>query len=133
MGGRLYIVGRGVTARFAVFTCVYNVFTMYLQYIPSRGRAGGWLEGEASSRPGLITLAGGKDMSDLELEKQSMQDEFEEREAGVADMMEFYEKVAPIYARAAAAIAESHPVYTSDSTDIRRADAYLGRNPQRTQ
>ena len=116
-----------------VFTCVYNVFTMYLQYIPSRGRAGGWLEGEASSRPSLITLAGGKDMSDLELEKRSMQDEFEEREAGVADMMEFYEKVAPIYARAAAAIAESQLDYTSDSTDIRRADAYLGRNPQRTQ
>lgn len=72
-------------------------------------------------------------MSDLELEKQSIQDEFEEHEAGVAEMMEFYEKVAPIYARAAAAIAENHPVYTSDSTDIRRADAYLGRHPQRTQ
>ena len=72
-------------------------------------------------------------MSDLELEKQSMQDEFEKREAGVADLMELYEKVAPIYARAAAAIAESQLDYTSDSTDIRKADAYLGRNPQRTQ
>ena len=72
-------------------------------------------------------------MSDIDSEKQSMQDEFEKREAGVAEMMELYEKVAPVYARAAAAIAERHPVYTSDSTDIRRVDAYLGRNPQRTQ
>lgn len=72
-------------------------------------------------------------MSDLELEKQSMQDEFEKREAGVAELMELYEKVAPIYARAAAAIAERPLDYTSDSTDIRRADAYLGRNSQRAQ
>ena len=72
-------------------------------------------------------------MSDIESEKQSMQDEFEKREAGVAEMMEFYEKVESVYVRAAAAIAERPLDYTSDSTDIRRADAYLGRNPQRTQ
>ena len=60
-------------------------------------------------------------MRDIESEKQSMQDEFEERQAGVAEMMEFYDKVAPIYARAAAAaIAEPPLDYTSDSTDIGR-------------
>ena len=50
-----------------------------------------------------------------------MQDEFEERQAGVAEMMEFYDKVAPIYARASAAIAEPPLDYTSDSTDTGRS------------
>lgn len=72
-------------------------------------------------------------MCDIESEKQSIQDEFEEREAGVAEMMELYEKVAPIYARAAAAIAETPLDYTSDSTNRGRPYAHLGRNPQRTQ
>jgi len=72
-------------------------------------------------------------MRDIESEKQSMQDEFEERQAGVAEMMEFYDKVAPIYARAAAAIAEPPLDYTSDSTDTGSPDAHLGRHPQRTQ
>ena len=72
-------------------------------------------------------------MRDIESEKQSMQDEFEERQAGVAEMMEFYEKVESIYTRAAAAIAEPPLDYTSsDSTDTGRPDAHLGRHPQRT-
>ena len=71
-------------------------------------------------------------MRDIESEKQSMQDEFEERQAGVAEMMEFYEKVESVYVRASAAIAESHPVYTSDSTNVGSPYAHLGRHPQRT-
>ena len=72
-------------------------------------------------------------MRDIESEKQSMQDEFEERQAGVAEMMEFSEKVAPVYVRASAAIAEPPLDYTSsDSTDTGSPDAHLGRHPQRT-
>ena len=52
---------------------------------------------------------------------------FEDREAGVADLMELYERIEDVYVRASASAPESEVVYTSDSTNIvERADAHLG-------
>ena len=56
-----------------------------------------------------------------------MQDEFEGREAGVADLMQLYEKVESIYVQASASTAYPYGrVYTSDSTNIAPADVNLG-------
>ena len=44
-------------------------------------------------------------------------------------MMEFYEKVEAIYAQASAFMSEDKGSYVSDSTNIVRTDADLGRNP----
>lgn len=65
-------------------------------------------------------------MTIQERESERLQGEFERREAGVADMMELYDKVEAVYVRASASIAESDAVYTSDSTNEMRRDAYLG-------
>ena len=47
-------------------------------------------------------------------------------EAGVAELLEFYEKVEVIYIKASASISESDVAYTLDSTDAARVNAYLG-------
>lgn len=39
-----------------------------------------------------------------------------EKEAGVADLMELYEKIDRVYSRAAAAAYQSESAHTSDST-----------------
>ena len=49
---------------------------------------------------------------------EAMQEEFEIREAGVADLMKLYEKVESIYVQASASNAYPYGrVYTSDSTN----------------
>lgn len=50
-------------------------------------------------------------------ETESLEVAFEKQEAGVAALMEFYEKVEDIYVRASASISESEVVYASDSTN----------------
>ena len=65
-------------------------------------------------------------MTIQERENERLQGEFERREAGVADMMELYDKVEAVYVRASASIVESDTVYTSDSTNGVRRNAYLG-------
>jgi len=59
---------------------------------------------------------------------ESLEVEFEKQEAGVADLMEFYEKVEKIYIQASASVSESEIVYSSDSTNMTRPNAYLGRD-----
>ena len=66
-------------------------------------------------------------MATLDQEKESLQEELEDREAGVADLMELYEKIEGIYVRASASMMESETVRTSDSTDVARGSvAHLG-------
>ena len=62
---------------------------------------------------------------------ESLGTEFEAREAGVTDLMEFYEKVEGIYVDASAFMAEAKGTYVTDSTNAVRADADLGRNTDR--
>ena len=71
-------------------------------------------------------------MTTREQELGSLREEFESREAGVAELMEFYEKVEKIYLRAALSVSQSDAVYTSDSTNMVRPNAYLGRNSKGT-
>ncbi len=52
----------------------------------------------------------------------------EERDAGVADLMALYKRVEDIYIQASASLSDSNAVYTSDSTNIVRSNAYLGRD-----
>ena len=58
----------------------------------------------------------------------SLGTEFEKQEAGVADLMEFYEKVEDIYVRASASVSESEGVHSSDSTNMTRLNACLWRD-----
>ena len=67
-------------------------------------------------------------MSTREHELASLREEFENREAGVAELMELYEKVEDIYVHAAATIPEGEVISTSDSTSMVMADAYLGQD-----
>ncbi len=71
-------------------------------------------------------------MTTREQELGSLREEFENREAGVAELMEFYEKVEKIYLRASLS-SQSDAVYTSDSTNMVRPNAYLGRDSKGTQ
>ena len=68
-------------------------------------------------------------------ELESLWHEFENREAGVADLMELYEKVEDVYVQAAASMSESEAVHTSNrggrSTNMVKTDAYLGRDSSR--
>lgn len=60
-------------------------------------------------------------------EKETLVGSFEYREAGVADLMELYEKIEDVYVRASASAVESEVAYASNSTNIAaRADAHLG-------
>ena len=67
-------------------------------------------------------------MTTKEREMESLEVEFEKQEAGVADLMEFYEKVEDIYVQASSSVSESEAVYSSDSTNMTRPNAYLGRD-----
>ena len=64
-------------------------------------------------------------------ELESLWHEFENREAGVADLMELYEKVEDVYVQAAASMSESEAVHTSNSTNMVKTDAYLGQDSSR--
>ena len=65
-------------------------------------------------------------------ELQSIEAEFVVSEAGVTDLMELYETIEDVYGRASVSMSGSGAVYTSNSTNIARIDAYLGRDPNRT-
>ena len=65
-------------------------------------------------------------------ELQSIEAEFVVSEAGVTDLMDLYETIEDVYGRASVSMSGIHAVYTSNSTNIARADAYLGRDPSRT-
>lgn len=65
-------------------------------------------------------------------ELQSIEAEFVVSEAGVTDLMELYETIEDVYGRASVSMSGIHAVYTSNSTNIARIDAYLGRDPSRT-
>ena len=68
-------------------------------------------------------------MTTRQQELESLGTEFEKREAGFAELMEFYEKVEAIYAQASAFISEGRGSYVSGSTNTVRADADPGRDP----
>ena len=59
-------------------------------------------------------------------EKETLAQDFAQNEAGVADLMAFYERVEEVYQRASASIQETPDSYVSDSTDVSRLNAYLG-------
>ena len=65
-------------------------------------------------------------MTTQEQELESLRDEFENKEAGVADLMQLYEKVEGIYIQASASMPESEFVYASNSTDVVNLGAHLG-------
>ncbi len=66
-------------------------------------------------------------MTTKDQERESLVDEFENREAGVADLMELYERIENVYVQASASVPDSEIVYTSDSTNIDgRVDAHMG-------
>ena len=67
-----------------------------------------------------------------EQENELLKAEFESREAGVADLMDFYDAVEGIYAHAAASMYVEDMTYTSNSTDIGTGYADLGRAFTRT-
>ena len=64
----------------------------------------------------------------IDQEREMLVGEFEDREAGVADLMELYERIENVYVRASASAPDTEVAYTSDSTNIavERADAHLG-------
>ena len=66
-------------------------------------------------------------------ELESLGTEFGAHEAGVAELMEFYEKVEGIYVEASAFMSEDNDNdnYISDSTNLVKTDADLGRNTDR--
>ena len=66
-------------------------------------------------------------MTTRQQELESLGTEFEKREAGFAELTEFYEKVEAIYAQASAFMSEGRGSFISDSTKTVRADADLGR------
>ena len=67
-------------------------------------------------------------MTTRQQELESLGTEFEKREAGFAELTEFYEKVEAIYAQASAFMSGGRGSYVSDSTNtVSRRD--LGRNP----
>ena len=51
-----------------------------------------------------------------------------QKEAGVADLMELYEKIEEVYSRAANTLPEGESTYTWNSTDSRMINGYMGRN-----
>ncbi len=61
---------------------------------------------------------GAIEMTSPDEEKESLVAEFEEREAGVGDLMELYDLVEAVYVAASASLGDSQVGYTSDSTNL---------------
>lgn len=59
-------------------------------------------------------------------ENEVLVEEFEDSEAGVADLMALYETVEDVYKQASASISDTPSSYASDSTDITGSYAHLG-------
>lgn len=73
-------------------------------------------------------MQGDSALTTKEREMESLVGKFEKQETGVADLMEFYERVEDIYVQASSSVSESEVVYSSDSTNMTRPDAYLGQD-----
>ena len=66
-------------------------------------------------------------MTTKEQDLKTIRAEFEGREAGVADLMELYERIEGVYAQASAATLPVDVTKTSNSTNhIGTRDAHLG-------
>ncbi len=61
-----------------------------------------------------------------EADLQSLRAAFEEAEAGVAELMEYYETVEGIYLAASSSVYTNEVVYTSDTTDLGAYYAHMG-------
>ena len=59
-------------------------------------------------------------------ENEKLIETYEECEAGVADLVVFYESVEDVYRQASASIRETPSSYASDSTDVTGPYANLG-------
>ena len=59
-------------------------------------------------------------------ENETLIEAFEDREAGVAEMVDFYEAVEEVYRQASASLQENPSSYTSDSTNSSGSCATLG-------
>ncbi len=59
-------------------------------------------------------------------ENQQIAESFEKKEAGIADLMDFYEKVEGVYAQASSYTYQPPASYVSDSTNVAVNDAHLG-------
>lgn len=55
-------------------------------------------------------------------------DELQNKEPGVTELMEFYERVEAIYINASIAVSDADIVYTVDSSNVVSDYAYLGRD-----
>ncbi len=68
-------------------------------------------------------------MTSKEQDLKTIRSEFEGREAGVADLMELYERIEGVYVRASAATLPVDVTKTSNSTNqVGIRDAHLGRD-----
>ena len=65
-------------------------------------------------------------MTTRDQELESLREEFENKEAGVADLMKLYERVEGIYVKASASMTESEVSHTSNSTDVVKPVAHWG-------
>ena len=59
-------------------------------------------------------------------ENEMLTTSFEESEAGVANLVVFYETVEDVYRQASASIRDTPSSYASDSTDVTGSYAHLG-------
>ena len=57
---------------------------------------------------------------------ESVQVPARDQEAGVADLLELYQRIENIYVQASASMSERELVYTSDSTNRAKPNAHLG-------
>ena len=55
-------------------------------------------------------------------------DELQNKEPGVTELMEFYERVEAIYIDASMSVSDADIVYTVDSSNVVSNYAYLGRD-----
>ena len=60
----------------------------------------------------MATEHGGKDK-----ESQTIQEQLEKGQAGVAELLDFYDKLEPVYISAAEALREGHTTTASSSTN----------------
>ena len=67
-------------------------------------------------------------MNTKEQLEETTLDELQNKEPGVTELMEFYERVEAIYIDASMAISDADIVYTVDSSNVVSDYAYLGRD-----
>ena len=65
-------------------------------------------------------------MTTKDQQTESVQVPARDQEAGVADLLELYQRIENIYVQASASMSERELVYTSDSTNRAKTNAHLG-------